>query len=538
MAGVNDNLTTSLPACPSICAPCYLGASTDFANFPWNVTKTVDVTIVPLVTGLANGQSSTYGYETTTDTSYEAIESGSGEQRIFGEDETLTWSSYGTILTYPTTYAYLRGFSGASAPSASDSACADLADLTTLELPATTNPAQFLYTPVSGTDASTELMKDVLPTALLSYLGSLGTVVEQLGGNTPSICYPTTEPFESELECTTLSSSSSYFATLTDADGSLSSSCTTATAIITTTLTPTSQSALPTSFKTPAAVLRRVDGPAKLAPYTPPPGAIVPTPSPAQPQNEGPSDPTPPTATQPVQQQPPPQSQPAPPSNDNSPKQEDFPTPNDVPDVPTDNTSGQGVPGQSEQLPVSETSTPEGDVLTPDDNQNTATPDSESSSDNPQDGTSPPEDEDIPEEGEEPPEGQEQAPEGQEQTSEIQETNGTAPPDGDGPGGASSTGEEDSIHDSTGSVPPLTTSLPGPDATEPSGSAATPDAGMTGAGDYIASGMGSSQSKALTSVSPSGTSVIIEPYTGSASEELGISYGMAFLGMMLFATLL
>lgn len=84
-----------LPDCSSFvnpCATCYLGASTTYLDFPFNVTQTVDVTVIPYVSGLADGSNST-SFETIT----AEFETGSGEQTVL-EDQTLTWVTDGATL--------------------------------------------------------------------------------------------------------------------------------------------------------------------------------------------------------------------------------------------------------------------------------------------------------------------------------------------------------------------------------------------------------------------------------------------------------
>ncbi len=58
---------------------------------PFNITQTIDVTFMPIVTELPNGQNIT-SFQRITDTALEAIDTGSGQQTIFGEDEAITWS--------------------------------------------------------------------------------------------------------------------------------------------------------------------------------------------------------------------------------------------------------------------------------------------------------------------------------------------------------------------------------------------------------------------------------------------------------------
>ncbi|GIZ45951.1 hypothetical protein CKM354_000909700 [Cercospora kikuchii] len=237
------------------CASCLLGASTKTLTFPYNITQTVDVTIIPCVTGLPNGTNVTYGYETITPP---GLPTNSGMPTVFEDNSTTIWVTDGATLTYPTTYASFENFSGVAAPTPAPTACAQAKDVHPIFLPATTDRASLIYTPTAGTNAIKELHFGHLPTPLLAYLDSLSTVVQQLGGNRPGTCSSTRTSAPSA--CKTPRPSMQNFTI----PGNIS-----ATAPPPENLGPLLGAPGPPAIqKIPAVVLRRTAGPVKFTPYT------------------------------------------------------------------------------------------------------------------------------------------------------------------------------------------------------------------------------------------------------------------------------
>ncbi|CAK1360545.1 unnamed protein product [Cercospora beticola] len=239
------------------CASCLLGASTKTLTFPYNITQTVDVTIIPCVTGLPNGTNVTYGYETIAPP---GLPTHSGMPTVFEDNSTTIWVTDGATLTYPTTYASFENFSGVAAPTPAPTACVQAKDVHPIFLPATTDPASLIYTPTAGTNAIKELHFGHLPTPLLAYLDSLSTVVQQLGGNRPGTCSSTRTSASSacktprpSMQNFTIPANFSETGPPPESPGPMLGA-----------------PGPPAIQKIPAVVLRRTAGPVKFTPYTAP----------------------------------------------------------------------------------------------------------------------------------------------------------------------------------------------------------------------------------------------------------------------------
>lgn len=92
--------TTSLQFCDTYtdpCTRCFFGASTTYLEFPFTVTSTVDVTIIPYVTQLADGSNST-SLSTVTTTDLAALPTESGAPPVFEDDSELVWTTGGVVL--------------------------------------------------------------------------------------------------------------------------------------------------------------------------------------------------------------------------------------------------------------------------------------------------------------------------------------------------------------------------------------------------------------------------------------------------------
>ncbi|TKA73049.1 hypothetical protein B0A55_08128 [Friedmanniomyces simplex] len=108
------------------CAPCVFSASTTLLSFPYSVLQTFTVQVIPQIT-VRNGTSVTIGAKTTTIDEPVVANGPTGPGgpviATFTDPSLLTWSTLGTVLTYPTTYVEYLGFDGASATSSGGIMC-------------------------------------------------------------------------------------------------------------------------------------------------------------------------------------------------------------------------------------------------------------------------------------------------------------------------------------------------------------------------------------------------------------------------------
>lgn len=101
------------------CAGCVIHADQTILSYPASVSETVtssSVTVIPYVTVYDDGQSRTE-YST-----YTAYASGSANTAIVPAAP-LTWETYGTVLTYPTTYFAYPSVSAATSTRRGDGSC-------------------------------------------------------------------------------------------------------------------------------------------------------------------------------------------------------------------------------------------------------------------------------------------------------------------------------------------------------------------------------------------------------------------------------
>ncbi|KAK3677046.1 hypothetical protein LTR78_003251 [Recurvomyces mirabilis] len=219
-----------MAAAATSCAPCVLGAaSSALLSFPYDIIQNVSVEIVPHVTIFSNGSSSTIGFDTTT-VANEIIStiSGPGGAPVatFTHVDQLTWSTLGTVLTYPTTYVEYLGFVGATATS---SGCAQSIQPTALTLPANVNSASLVF-PNGETNNG-------LPGGLLSYLDGLSGFASQLGGPAESCPTPGGVVASPPSSTSNFTSTSRSFTTITSASTTITESNSTITTLLSTSLT-------------------------------------------------------------------------------------------------------------------------------------------------------------------------------------------------------------------------------------------------------------------------------------------------------------
>ncbi|KAI7154409.1 hypothetical protein KC349_g7668 [Hortaea werneckii] len=207
------------------CASCIFGAvSTSVLSYTAHVIKTIEVDVTPHVFIYLNGTRETTSLESNTHTEAIAIPTGDVEGTIetsqtFSDIRNVTWTVGDATLTYPTSYVQYLAFAGAPAINTEEPACAEQTDATNVQLPSTTDAAEFIF-PLGNASSGTGL-----PGELLEYLDGLPTVSDQFNGApitacapllhstyTPSPVYSTLQPKPPEI--TTLDASSASIETL------------------------------------------------------------------------------------------------------------------------------------------------------------------------------------------------------------------------------------------------------------------------------------------------------------------------------------
>ncbi|KAI7217109.1 hypothetical protein KC333_g4429 [Hortaea werneckii] len=214
--------TTSLAP---TCASCIFGAvSTSLLSYTAHVIKTIEVDVTPHVFIYLNGTRETTSLESNTHTEAIAIPTGDVKGTVepsqtFSDIRNVTWTVGDATLTYPTSYVQYLAFAGAPAINTDEPACAEQTDATNVQLPSTTDAAEFIF-PFGNASSSTSL-----PGELLEYLYGLPTVSDQFNGApitacapllhstyTPSPVYSTLQP--TPLETTDLDASTASIETL------------------------------------------------------------------------------------------------------------------------------------------------------------------------------------------------------------------------------------------------------------------------------------------------------------------------------------
>ncbi|KAK0279653.1 hypothetical protein LTR35_008376 [Friedmanniomyces endolithicus] len=255
------------------CAPCVFSASTTLLSFPYSVIQTFTVQVIPQVI-VRNGTSITTGAITTTLDEPVVAESPTGVGGpvivTFTDPSQITWSTLGTILTYPTTYVEYLGFDGASATS---SGCAAGITPTAMPLPSNVVSASLIY-PSNDTTAG-------LPPGLVGYLDSLPGFTAQLGepvnscansipapppSSTASTSQPSSTVVNVSPSTTTTSQATSTVASTSSAITSVTSSPSSSAVTTATSTTASSSSASPVS--TSVSTVTQSDTTTTLSPST------------------------------------------------------------------------------------------------------------------------------------------------------------------------------------------------------------------------------------------------------------------------------
>ncbi|KAI6835382.1 hypothetical protein KC340_g5473 [Hortaea werneckii] len=172
------------------CASCVFGAvSTSVLSYTAHVIKTIEVDVTPHVFIYLNGTRETTSLESNTHTEAIIIPTGSGPESVdtsqtFSDIRNVTWTVGDATLTYPTSYVQYLAFAGAPAINTDEQACAEQTDATNVQLPSTTNAAEFIF-PLSNASSGIGLPGD-----LLAYLDRLPTVSDQFNGAPITACAP------------------------------------------------------------------------------------------------------------------------------------------------------------------------------------------------------------------------------------------------------------------------------------------------------------------------------------------------------------
>ncbi|KAI7548488.1 hypothetical protein KC331_g4375 [Hortaea werneckii] len=207
------------------CASCIFGAvSTSVLLYTAHVIKTIEVDVTPHVFIYLNGTRETTSLESNTHTEAIAVPTGDAggtvePSQTFSDIRDVTWTVGDATLTYPTSYVQYLAFAGAPAIDTGEPACAEQTDATNVQLPSTTDAAEFIF-PLGNASSGTGL-----PGELLEYLDGLPTVSDQFNGAPITACAPllhstyTPSPVYSTLplkppELTTLDASSASIETL------------------------------------------------------------------------------------------------------------------------------------------------------------------------------------------------------------------------------------------------------------------------------------------------------------------------------------
>ncbi|KAI7226478.1 hypothetical protein KC330_g8799 [Hortaea werneckii] len=190
------------------CASCIFGAvSTSVLSYTAHVIKTIEVDVTPHVFIYLNGTRETTSLESNTHTEAIAIPTGDVEGTVepsqtFSDIRNVTWTVGDATLTYPTSYVQYLAFAGAPAINTDEPACAEQTDATNVQLPSTTDAAEFIF-PLGNASSGTSL-----PGELLEYLYGLPTVSDQFNGAPITACAPllnstyTPSPVYSTLQLT------------------------------------------------------------------------------------------------------------------------------------------------------------------------------------------------------------------------------------------------------------------------------------------------------------------------------------------------
>ncbi|KAF2425684.1 hypothetical protein EJ08DRAFT_395341 [Tothia fuscella] len=168
----------TLTANGSSCGGCTVTVGPKTLTFPNNnvaeVTRSVTATVVPYVFQYDNGT------EVTSLSTFSAA--GGGAQTVYTAPSALTWSTYGTVLTYPTTYlAFVSPLAGISKSQTGANAFC-YASLTTVALKAS-DYAKLIY-PAAAVAAE----HDIITAAVSSYLDTLPSVTAAVAPYKPAEC--------------------------------------------------------------------------------------------------------------------------------------------------------------------------------------------------------------------------------------------------------------------------------------------------------------------------------------------------------------
>ncbi|KAI7199752.1 hypothetical protein KC316_g4779 [Hortaea werneckii] len=172
------------------CASCIFGAvSTSVLSYTAHVIKTIEVDVTPHVFIYLNGTRETTSLESNTHTEAIAIPTGNATESVdtsqtFSDIRNVTWTVGDATLTYPTSYVQYLAFAGAPAINTDEPACAQQTDATNVQLPRTTDAAEFIF-PLANASSGTGL-----PGELLEYLDGLPTVSDQFNGAPITACTP------------------------------------------------------------------------------------------------------------------------------------------------------------------------------------------------------------------------------------------------------------------------------------------------------------------------------------------------------------
>ncbi|KAI6908823.1 hypothetical protein KC318_g969 [Hortaea werneckii] len=172
------------------CASCIFGAvSTSVLSYTAHVIKTIEVDVTPHVFIYLNGTRETTSLESNTHTEAIAIPTGDAAGTVetsqtFSDIRNVTWTVGDATLTYPTSYVQYLAFAGAPVINTDEPACAEQTDATSVQLPSTTDAAEFIF-PLGNASSGTGL-----PGELLEYLDGLPTVSDQFNGAPVTACAP------------------------------------------------------------------------------------------------------------------------------------------------------------------------------------------------------------------------------------------------------------------------------------------------------------------------------------------------------------
>ncbi|GAB1743883.1 hypothetical protein NU219Hw_g934t1 [Hortaea werneckii] len=182
-------MAATTPLVPA-CASCIFGAvSTSVLSYTAHVIKTIEVDVTPHVFIYLNGTRETTSLESNTHTEAIAIPTSNAAgtleiSQTFSDIRNVTWTVGDATLTYPTSYVQYLAFAGAPAIDTDEPACAEQTDATNVQLPSTTDAAEFIF-PLGNASSATGL-----PGELLEYLDGLPTVSDQFNGAPITACAP------------------------------------------------------------------------------------------------------------------------------------------------------------------------------------------------------------------------------------------------------------------------------------------------------------------------------------------------------------